>query len=179
MGARDSQRKKVLAIVGPTSPAGAGRGKNLTVEQQMDLIKRISKSQWWKDNCRWGTDTALTASQVNLYGCSSGFRSGCQVGTSAFKTDLEILHSIAHFCTPAIGTVNEHTGEEVTLHGRDYCVTLLSLVGRFLGTERKHELRDAFKVNKVKSTPGRSKEARNAQSMRMKGTDLAKFLESL
>jgi hypothetical protein len=178
----------------------------------VDLVKRVAASKWWKENNRWAvqdalrggiprpgpnltpTDHSVATSPDPAVNCGQGSALGCFVcvkmagtppkrTTPTYVTDLEILHYIAHFCTPSTGSINQHTGEEVTLHGRDFCVALLSVVGRFLGTERKKELRAAFKAAKVKSTVGKSKEAREAQSMRMtmrmKGNQLAEFLESL
>lgn len=185
MGARDSQRTRVWKII-----RDPNIGKQLSYDQQVDLVKRVAHSKWWKDNNRYRQGSpsppGLTPSvhfkecrQGSALGCFVGVKSGARLTAPTSVTDLEILHYIAHFCTPSPGSINQHTGEEVTLHGRDFCVALLSMVGRFLGTERKKELRAAFKAAKVKSTVGRSKEAREAQSMRMKGNQLAEFLENL
>ncbi len=65
------------------------------------------------------------------------------------RSDLHILHEIAHVITSRYTTPNR---DLPAFHGRDFCANYLSLVTRFVGKDAGKELKECFKKRKVKYT---------------------------
>jgi len=117
-------------------------------------VDSICKSRWFKNRF---PRYALDPKSLMKYGRSAdgikvldgrGRRRACGLRRGFIKlpiwtrTDLHILHEIAHVVTTT----------KVASHGREFCANYLALVRQFMGKEEANELRECFKRHKVKYT---------------------------
>jgi putative metallohydrolase (TIGR04338 family) len=140
--ARDSQRQR-LYNAERTFGDFYRRANNLqTVGDITKWVEAIIRKRWFVELFRINAVTIRpgTRNRVFARGGARGTTAVLTLPTWA-RTEMIVLHELAHACTPASSV---RAG-----HGVEYAGTYILLIEKVLGKEKADELRDAFRKGNV------------------------------
>lgn len=146
---RDSQRARLYRAEGEV-----GSGRRLpTVERMQAWVDGLAATDWFV--ARWG-DRAFEVRPGFGHRRATAGQDGVLQMPKWARTELVLLHEVAHCLTPAT----------VASHGPEYAGVLLTLARRGMGPGTAQHLEDAFARERVRWTLGAVPEVRPRLSPR-------------
>ena len=133
---RDSQRARLYRAEGEVDP-----GRRLpTVERMQAWVDALVVTDWFV--ARWGERSFVVRPGYGHRRATADAVNGVLQMPKWARTELVLLHEIAHCLTPAI----------FASHGPEYAGVLLALARRGMGLGTAQRLEDAFIAERVRWT---------------------------
>lgn len=137
MRARDSQRQKVF----DAEDALVIRLPSVRLDcfsLVCDYAKAVTGTRWWKEHY---SKKQVYMKQPRSDSCTSlALEDGGIRIAKCHYEKVTILHELCHLVIPW----------QYASHGREFCKTMLDMVGRFISPEAKQMLREEYRKHSVK-----------------------------